>query len=238
MFSRESDMILPIQTGLRGVLGTGISLICGTEFHVDERIVDLIAIPIDPACVIRLRCLGRTLARLKTPQLDVLSFFAVDHNVSIQRLSRDTYVSPDQLKRACLDSFMDLGLIERRTRYSYAATSWAALLPASVVAIEAKLALWGAVLRQARFNQRFATQSFVALDKDCLPDASCFSDCETVGIGVLAIDANGPVTEILPARRTTAASRERAFHLLRVAKELAGGSSRWRLLNSTWTELA
>ena len=235
LFLLESEMIPFIQAGLPSILGFPCSFAHANELPVNNRVVDIAAAPIDQQLLTCSDQVLKILGKLSMVQLDVLSLFVGQRKVSIQRLSKRTFLSPEKLHSDYLDVFDDYGLIERESRYSYVASNWVDVLPPYIVAIEAKLNRWQEALEQARSNKSFANISIVVLSKAQLNITSTLRHAyQNDGIGLLTVTDSGEIeTIVLPRRSRVTVIRERDFQMIRILRDLQKKDSKrkWRLMS-------
>lgn len=229
-------MIPFIEAGLPSILGFPCSFAHANELPVNNRVVDIVAAPVDKQRLSNADEVLKAIGRLSMVQLDVLSLFVGQRNVSIQNLAKRTFLSPEQLHKDYLDAFHELGLIKRDSRYTYKAADWVNALPPYIVAIEAKLNRWQEALEQAISNKSFASISIVALSKGALNITSTLVHTyRNKGIGLLMVTDNGMIeTVVLPKCSKTSLARDRDFQLIRILRDLQKDDSKgkWRLMLS------
>ncbi|MDP2858883.1 MAG: hypothetical protein Q8P50_13025 [Bacillota bacterium] len=219
MLSLEAEMIPIIRPQIVKVLGWHGNYATIEEWPVNNRIVDIAVVLIDTDSVARnQKC--HCLTRLTTPKLHVLSLIAHFGTISLQHLCKATFISPDDMHERYLDELVDLGLVQRISRYGYAASEWIELLPRSVAAVEAKLARWQEVLEQAKLNLDFSDLSFAAMPTAAIKEKrGRSSHFEEAGVGVLVVSEQGIELTIQP-KPVRQLSPDRTFQRIRVLRSL------------------
>ena len=161
----------------------------------------------------------RAFRALSMVELCYLSFLIGNRSVSIQKMMDAFLLSSDELRKRFLDKFLDLGLIERCSRYTYRATNWAVLEPENIVAVEAKLSNWNEALMQALDYRIFADYCYVALDGEHWKDEHR-SIFEQNGIGVILVFENEIKIRLEPQRLSLGeCAMETKFQRLRVVRD-------------------
>lgn len=233
MFVLESEMIPLIRSGLPMILGNPISFAQANELPVNNRVIDIAAAPIDKGLLTSYEAMCKLLNKLSMVQLDVLSLFVGRRSVSIQYLSKQTFKSAMDLHNNFLEYFIEYGLVERTSRFTYEAANWVEALPPHIVAIEAKLNKWQEALEQAVSNKLFARTSLVILAKQNLAISRSMRDnYAKEGIGLLVVDNTGDIEEIVaPRTQRKPSNRDTNFQLVRILRDLYMGNSKskWQL---------
>ncbi len=233
VFDLESEMIPYIYAGLPSLLGFPDSFAHASELPVNNKVVDIVAAPIDKAKLASSESLGKILGKLSMVQLDVLSLFVGRRIVSIQYLAQKTFMSAAEIHSNFLNVFDQYGLVSHLSRYSYTSTAWVNALPPYMVAIEAKLTKWQEALDQAVANKVFANISCVVLAKNGrdIPEKvlNRFSD---EGIGLLTVDGYGKIEIAVRASQTVSSvTRDHSFQMVRLLRDIQrrDSKSKWHL---------
>lgn len=208
------------------------SLAIAFELPVNTRRVDIAAASLDTMTVNKVRATLKHLRHLTMGDLFMLSLFAQHHSISIQALSRLTFLPPRDINSRYLGRFQELRLIERTSRYTYSPTEWTAALPKAIVAIEAKLDRWHEALRQAIQNKIFADFSLVVVDLARLPSNPTFLEqYSDAGVGLVGISSGSAQLEYLVfPQRSSSTAQEHDFQSLRILRDLcAPGVPKWSL---------
>lgn len=232
LFLLESEMISHIERKAPALLGFKGSYAYANELPVNNRVVDFALAPIDARQLTLSREEAKALCKLSMVQLDVLSLFVGRPKVTLQYLSRTTFMPAPLLVRDFITVFSQYSLITRTSRYSYSATDWIEALPPYIVAIEAKLNKWQEALGQAISNRSFANVSIVTLDKrDTDIPSSAKERFRAGGIGLLAFDDDGDIKTVVPVPKYNSSTRDRSFQLVRLVRDLHKKDvrSKWRL---------
>lgn len=218
--------MLPHLTAFAQQLAESGNCAVARELPVRRRVVDLAVASVGNLTNL---AVASRLRRLTLVQLDLLGFFISSQAVSIQKLSRRTYLTSSQLHRMIIEPALSLGLIAKKSRYRYQATEWVLMLPTKIVAVEAKLERLNEVLEQAVYNAQFADLSYVALDVrriDLSPSRlEMFSN---EGIGVIGVRSDG-CRILVEAKASKPVSALRGLQLVRVLRDLVGGGAKWQL---------
>lgn len=236
-FSLENEMIPVIKSQYKQFINkSSLSPIAyAEELPVNYRIVDLVFAPIQTSVEV-LNSIDEyktSLKKLNMSQLDVLSIFMMNpKGTSIHQLSKILRMKPEKIHKDYINLFLELKLIQRKSRYIYTSTDWASVYPHYVVAIEAKLTKWQEALEQAIYNLNFADYSYVAMDHRMNFRQDIVEKFIIANVGLLSVGENNKVTVIYKPKKNRS-FRYSDFRLqrLRLCRDLICKNSKWNLIN-------
>lgn len=232
MFKLESEMIPIIRGSLPQLLNFSC-IACANELPVNSRIVDIAATPVNTDHFKSTLNLTKALSKLNLLQLNLLATLIDNSPASIHRLINETYLNNNDLHDLLLDPCLKMGLIKRKSRYTYVPTEWIIALPEYIVAIEAKLERWQEALKQAQDNFIFAEYSFVALDIDKVSiSQSHIENFKYNNIGLLAVSSCGSIKYTFKPQDLYATGRDMTFQKIRVLRDLVlRGRGKWKIVH-------
>ncbi len=177
----------------------------------------------------------RAFNALSMIELRYLSFFMGNRRISIHQMMDAFLLSSNEIRKRFLDKFLDLGLVECSSRYTYKATKWVLLEPKNIIAVEAKLSNWNEALMQALDYRIFADYSYVALDGEHWKDENR-SVFELHGIGLILVFENEIQIRLEPKRLLYCSRKiEMHFQRLRVIRDiLLSRSNKWKPVHTIW----
>lgn len=177
----------------------------------------------------------RAFRALSMVELRYLSFLIGNRGVSIHKMMDAFLLSSNEIRERFLDKFLDSGLVERSSRYTYKATNWVLLEPEKIIAVEAKLSNWNEALMQALDYRIFADYCYVALDGEHWKDKHRFI-FKMRGIGLILVFENEVKVELEPRRLALGGcNMETQFQRLRVIRDmLLGHSNKWKPVHKIW----
>ncbi|ELK41459.1 hypothetical protein QYF48_17325 [Brevibacillus agri] len=234
-FSLENEMIPIIKSKYTTILNKeSLNRIAyAEELPVNHRIVDLLFAPMQIAVeTLNNNSYKKSFKKLNMAQLDVLSIFLTNpKGVSIQKLIKILRMKPDKIHDQYLELFLELGLIQKVSRYSYISTGWTNVFPLYVVAIEAKLTKWQEALEQAIYNLTFADYSYVAMDNSVNFKDSIIEKFIEANIGLIRVSEENDITVVYEPKRNKL-YRYSDFRLqrLRLCRDLICKNSKWNLI--------
>ena len=236
-FSLENEMIPIIKSQYNLLLNkSSLSPIAyAEELPVNYRIVDLVFAPMQTSIdVLNNIEYKKSLKKLNMSQLDVLSIFMTNpKGISIHHLNKILRLKPEKIHNDYLNWFLELKLIQRKSKYIYTSTEWASVYPQYVVAVEAKLTKWQEALEQAIYNLNFADYSYVAMDHSMNFRQDIVDKFINANVGLLSVGENNKVTVIYKPKKNRS-FRYSDFRLqrLRLCRDLICKNSKWNLINN------
>ncbi len=230
MFALECEMIPFILNGLSTIIKAE-AIACANELPVNGRVVDVVAAPVNKSLMKTSNETASLLRHLSMIQLDLLAILMLKPTTSIQCLCRFTFMHTKQIHEVFINPCLELGLIERVSRYTYTPTDWVQALPTEIVAIEAKLARWQEALNQANNNLVFADYSFVALAEEKVPrNRESLNMFRNAGIGLFSVNSNGDIKLIVSPNKSSLIGRDSHMQKIRLLRDLhKPNNSKWKL---------
>ncbi len=122
--------------------------------------------------------------------MDYLSVFFLKKNVTIHYFKKIFCLGVDKIKNH-LNILINLGFINRISKYTYSVLDWVELLPDEIIAIEFKLKRWNKALEQGIYNLSFADYSFVVLDEHEIPQKNIAKEFEKNNVGLFYANNQG-----------------------------------------------
>lgn len=235
-FKLENQMIPIIKSNIDSFIHETFSetMAIAQELPVNYRIVDLAFASINQECIgiVDNPMFKKAFNKLNMMELDVLSiFFLSNKEVSIQKLTKLLKMEAEKVKRLYLNKFIELGLIGKVTRYSYAPNEWANIHPVCVIAIEAKLKKWQEALNQAKDNLKFADYSYVALDEQNNFKPDLVDRFIESNIGLISVSESGIVNVLhKPKKNKHYVVSDFRLQRLRLCRDLICRNSKWSLV--------
>lgn len=201
----------------------------GKEVPVQYRVIDMAIVISDENSLntFENKDFLKPFKYLNSTALDILSLFCVFKEVTISRIVKNLYISPDILKEY-LNKLVSLNLIEQISKLKYKATEWINLIPKKMVSIEMKLSNWQEALDQAIFNRKFSEYSFVAIDEDRIPkDKDIVKVFVENDIGLISVNSTGKIhISNLPTLNKTKNCHLSSFQKLKIIKDIVN-DNKW-----------
>lgn len=212
-FTCEGELVTALSRNLERVIGGSFYVYTKYEWSVGYRIADVAICGFHERPSIE--DFPISFCRLSNIEMRVIAEL-LPRPLRIGSLSERLFVPIERL-RSITTSLKSRDLIAQTRGGAYCVTEWRSHLPGWITTVEAKLYDWRGAIAQAAYYRAFADDTYVAMPSCFAPHEDLHKSCESAGLGLVLIGADGIVTQpVAPAKRKASFSSRRAISALQL----------------------